>query len=86
MMTLFRNLWRMFLLPLSLLVLGGSTQAFAYDEWHLSAADIEVGKPYWISFVSADHKILSTEPTSVTKANGYSNDYSSSKLSIQQHV
>ena len=62
----------------------GATGSYAFDAWHLSASDIKVGMPYWISFVSADHKNLSTELTSVTKANGYSNDYSTSKLSIQQ--
>jgi len=70
---------------LVVLMMTALTNTFAYDQWHLSAADIETGKAYWISFVAADHKNLSTEPTSVTKANGYSNDYSSSKLSIQQH-
>jgi hypothetical protein len=34
------------------------TNTFAYDQWHLSAADIETGKAYWISFVSADQKLI----------------------------
>ena len=77
------NFTRVLLAFVALLLLS-MPRVSAYDKWHLSAADIEEGKPYWISFVSADHKILSTELTSVTKANGYSNDYTSSKLSIQQ--
>lgn len=51
---------------LVVLMMTALTNTFAYDQWHLSAADIEVGKPYWISFVAADHKNLSTEQTSVT--------------------
>lgn len=68
---------------LVMLMMTALTNTFAYDQWHLSAADIETGKAYWISFVSADHKNLSTEPTSVTKANGYSDNWYAESLFYQ---
>lgn len=43
---------------LVVLMMTALTNTFAYDQWHLSAADIETGKAYWISFVSADQKLI----------------------------
>lgn len=54
------NFTRVLLAFVALLLLS-MPRVSAYDKWHLSAADIETEKAYWISFVSADHKILSTD-------------------------